>query len=262
MKSHIVCLSGGLDSATLLAYLARPLIVYANEDARAIKRRLTSLRLPTSTIVKDPTELLAVSFAYGSKHMEYELASAKQVAAYYGIEHQIVDAMSVFSSLKSALLDKPDSPAIPEGHYEEENMKLTVVPGRNMIFASILTGIAKSNGAKAIYLGVHQGDHAIYPDCRPEFIEAMSLAIREATRDIRHRPEGTVRLEAPFLQFTKRQIVGLGLVLRAPLHFTRTCYKAQPIACGKCGACTERLEAFVQNRHADPIAYEQGADEV
>jgi len=138
---------------------------------------------------------------------------------------------------------------IPEGHYEDESMSRTVVPGRNIIFASILTGVAWSLGAEEVWLGIHQGDHAIYPDCRPEFYRAMNEAVTLGT-------DGKVVLKAPFLDTNKTGILRRGLFLNVPYGYTRTCYKEQEIACGKCGSCQERLEAFAECGLTDPVEYE------
>lgn len=214
----IVSLSGGMDSATVLA--------------EALQRH----RVPT-----------AVSFEYGSKHGYWEVSEAKRLAEYYGVPHKIVDLTKVMKGFKSNLM--ASGGAIPEGHYEAQSMSQTVVPGRNIIFASILAGVAWSNECSEIWMGVHAGDHAIYPDCRPAFVEAMNEAIIQGT-------DNKVRLVTPFLQTNKAHILKIGLQHRVPYHFTRTCYKNQPTACGKCGSCQERLEAFKINGVEDPLQYE------
>jgi 7-cyano-7-deazaguanine synthase len=189
-----------------------------------------------------------VSFNYGSKHNPYELGCAADLAFYYKVPHSLMDLQPVMFTFDSALLK--DGGDIPEGHYSDESMKATVVPCRNLIFGSILAGIAESNNCNVIMLGVHAGDHAIYPDCRPEFVSAFSNTVAQATN-------GMVSVGAPFLYMSKIQIVTEGLQLGVPYHLTRTCYKDQPVACGKCGSCNERLEAFLENKIADPIEYEE-----
>lgn len=218
----VLGLSGGLDSATLLAYF--------------LEQRF---------------QVHCCIFAYASKHNNYELASAGKIVAHYKelgfpITFQIIDVPAL-AAMKSDLLVSGGK--IPEGHYQSESMKSTVVPGRNLIFASILAGIAESLQYTHIALGVHAGDHHIYPDCRPEFISALNTTIEASTN-------GTVRVLAPFIFLTKGDIVAKGIFLQVPYELTRTCYKNQGVSCGKCGSCVERLEAFAENGISDPIPYE------
>lgn len=217
----IVSFSGGMDSTTLLAY--------------AIDKEGS----------KD--DILAVGFYYASKHNKYENAAAQKIAEYYGISFELIHLDQVMGAFKSNLMLSGGE--IPEGHYQDSTMSLTVVPARNIIFASILAGKAWSIGASRVYLGIHSGDHAIYPDCRPEFFYAMREAVQLGT-------DNRVLLEAPFLNISKADIVAIGKSLNVPYHLTRTCYKDQPIACGKCGSCYERKEAFMLNGLTDPIPYE------
>lgn len=222
MKKLVLSLSGGLDSSTLMG--------------RAVARGY----------VVHP-----VFFNYGSKHNNHEFHAASNVARHYGQTGvHIIDmtyAMET-SGIASALMAKSKD-EIPEGHYEAESMKATVVPGRNMIFASFLTGVAISIGAEEVALGIHAGDHAIYPDCRPEWYKAMDRAVRQAS-------EGAVVLSAPFIDDDKAWIINQGKYLQVPYQLTRTCYKSQFFACGKCGSCQERLAAFAANNMEDPIEYE------
>lgn len=218
-KTVVVSLSGGMDSATLLARCLR-----------------------------DHDEVIPVSFHYPSKHARWENDATENVANHYKLDRVIWFSLgSVFSRFKSNLLD--DQGDIPDGHYEEKVMTQTVVPGRNAIFISVLTGYAQSIGASAIFLGIHSGDHAIYPDCRPEFASSMSRAIYNSS-------DGKVSLVTPFLYHNKISILRWGIEHDVPYQLTRTCYKDQQIACGKCGACQERLEAFKANEIEDPIDYE------
>lgn len=214
----IVSLSGGMDSVTVLA------------DAVASER-----------------DVEAVGFYYGSKHNVFENAAAQEVAAHYGVPFRLIDLSSIMESFKSDLLLSGGD--VPEGHYEQSNMSRTVVPGRNIIFISVLTGIAWTRDALEVWLGIHAGDHAIYPDCRPDFFTAQRAAVEFGTG---HK----VTLRAPFLFVNKQQILERGHELGVPYHLTRTCYKAQPMACGKCGSCQERLEAFAKLGRPDPIEYE------
>ncbi len=195
-------------------------------------------------------EVIPVTFTYGSKHNPYENAAAEAVATFYNLpEIKVIDLSQAMADFKSNLLKSGGD--IPEGHYEADNMTATVVPGRNTIFLSMLMGFAQSIEADAVAIGVHAGDHHIYPDCRPEYIMHMIKVYEAAT-------EGKVRLLAPFLYDNKTIILqhGYGYDVPAPYHLTRTCYKDQPVSCGKCGSCQERLEAFRNIGLNDPIAYE------
>lgn len=220
-KKILVSLSGGMDSTTVLA------AVMEQEHQQQIK---------------------AVSFTYGSKHNQFENEAAEKIAAHYGIPLQKIDISSIMSNVKSDLLLSGGE--IPEGHYQAETMRQTVVPGRNIIFCSILAGIAMSEGASEVWLGVHSGDHHIYPDCRPDFVRHMAEAVFHGTGE-------KVFLTAPYLYINKMDILKRGMAMKVPYHLTRTCYKNQPIACGKCGSCRERLEAFERLEISDPLAYEE-----
>jgi 7-cyano-7-deazaguanine synthase len=176
------------------------------------------------------------------------------VATHYRYGLKLIDLTPAFTCIKSHLLKTGGE--IPEGHYEAASMTKTVVPGRNSIFISILAGICESMGGGVVGLAVHAGDHAIYPDCRAEYIQSMAKTVVLAT-------EGRVRLWTPFLSANKTEILhmGYGLPQPVPYHLTRTCYKDQPISCGKCGSCQERLEAFrdMAPDGQDPIEYETRA---
>lgn len=218
----LVLLSGGMDSATVLA--------------KAIEES------------KDVGCVEALIFTYGSKHNAYENDMAKRLCSHYRITYHHVDFTNIArDSLKSNLLKTGGD--IPEGHYAAENMSQTVVPGRNLIFLSIAMGIAWSQGLHRLWIGAHSGDHTIYPDCRPEFIEAVGNAIYLGS-------DRNVALRTPFLHGNKTTILEEGFKLGVPYHLTRTCYKDQEVACGKCGACQERLEAFAAHGVEDPIEYE------
>jgi 7-cyano-7-deazaguanine synthase len=161
-------------------------------------------------------------------------------------EFNLTDA---FGDFNSNLLKSGGD--IPEGHYEEESMKLTVVPGRNLIFSAIMAGLAESIGAEDIALGVHSGDHAIYPDCRPDFIISLAETVKASS-------DGKVKVRTPLLFEDKTSILRIGHSLNPPVPYklTRTCYKDQELSCGKCGSCQERLEAFGKLGIKDPIDYE------
>lgn len=217
-RKAVVSLSGGMDSTTLLG-----------------------------RVMENECCVLTVGFTYGSKHNQYENEAARNVARHYGVPFRLIDLTSVMAGFKSDLMKSGGE--IPEGHYEAESMKRTVVPARNMIFTSVLAGVAWSDEAEEVWLGIHAGDHHIYPDCRPLFYRCMNEAVQAGT-------DNRVVVRAPYLYLTKAQIVTEGVRLGVPYHLTRTCYKDSPIACGRCGSCQERLEAFKINRVSDPIRYE------
>lgn len=224
-KKIVVGLSGGMDSSTLLGFL-----------------------------LNEGHEVHACLFTYGAKHNKYENEAAEKVGDYYKRNYPgklIVyrfDFSSLTSQFKSNLLLGGGD--IPEGHYNDENMRKTVVPGRNLIFSSIMAGLAESLGAGYVALGVHAGDHHIYPDCRMEFTKSLDTTLFLSS-------DRQVELKTPFERFTKRDILTLGysLPVDVPYYYTRTCYKDQYYSCGKCGSCQERLEAFRLIGKDDPIEY-------
>ena len=221
----VIGLSGGMDSATLLGVL-----------------------------LEQSYEVHCVMFTYGSKHNEHENRAAMKLFHFYkdkgfNVTPHYIDLEGVFRPFKSNLLKSGGE--IPEGHYQQENMKLTVVPGRNLIFASIMAGLAESIGADLVALGVHAGDHAIYPDCRKEFIDSLKTTLARSS-------DNKVTVYTPFISMDKAAIleIGMNLTTKTPYELTRTCYKNQAYACGKCGSCVERLEAFEKLNLKDPIEYE------
>jgi 7-cyano-7-deazaguanine synthase len=227
-KRYLMSLSGGADSATALAFLLGG------------KVKGTPGAIP-------PEQVECVLFRYGSKHNPYEQKAAYKVAEHYGVQYHVVDLSSAFElqAEASTLLRGGD---VPSGHYEEETMRKTVVPGRNLIFAAVLASVAEAHKFDQVVLGVHAGDHFIYPDCRPAFVAALFDTVKEST-------EGKVGVIAPLMNHTKKDIIQVGLELGVPYHLTRTCYSGWVPACGRCGACQERLEAFELNGAVDPIAY-------
>lgn len=217
MKRSVLILSGGIDSTVLLAHL------------------LTEGR-----------EVFALSVDYGQRHRR-ELEAAKAICAHYGVKHQVADLRSLAPLFgANALTDSHVD--VPEGHYEEASMKSTVVPNRNMLLISVAASWAMSLKASSVAYGAHGGDHAIYPDCRPAFAEALDKAIRLADWH-------EVALERPFVGLDKAAIVRRGAELGAPLHLTWSCYVGGDRHCGKCGTCVERKEAFAKAGVADPTAY-------
>ena len=204
-KDALIVLSGGMDSTTML---------YDYADSIA----------------------LAVNFSYGANHNEREAACARENCRRLGIELVEIDLAFMGRYFESSLLSGAD--AIPEGHYEDENMRSTVVPFRNGIMLSIAAGLAESRGLKAVMIANHGGDHAIYPDCRPEFISSMGAAIANGTYD-------HLELRAPYTSMTKADIARRGCEIGVDYSLTSSCYKGGEKHCGRCGTCVERREALL-----------------
>lgn len=210
--------SGGMDSATLLYSLSR--------QGAAVR---------------------AVSFNYGQRHAR-EVESAETLCRGLDVPWELVDVRGVGPLLSgSALTDLAVD--VPHGHYEAETMKATVVPGRNSIMLSIAWGIAIAHDLDAVAFGVHAGDHAIYPDCRPEWAAASEAALRIGTG------AWNMSLLTPFIAWSKTDIAELGCELGVPYEQTWTCYEGGDKHCGKCGACQERKEAFRDSGNMDPTQY-------
>jgi 7-cyano-7-deazaguanine synthase len=222
---NVVILSGGLDSSVLLAGCYYQ--IFADQGPR-----------------------LALSFNYGQRHAQRELAAAARIARRYATEHHVVDLRSAGDVLgdSSLLGGQP----VPQGHYADESMKKTVVPNRNMIMLAIAAGAAMARGGGKVFYGAHAGDHTIYPDCRPEFTHALGAALALADWN-------TVALKTPFLKWPKSKIVFFGDLLKVPLSRTYSCYEGREKHCGKCGTCVERKEAFAIARVKDPTEYEDGS---
>lgn len=216
MKNSVIIVSGGMDSITLL---------YDHKDEIA----------------------LGISFDYGSNHNAREIPFAKMHCERLGIKHITINLDFMHQYFKSSLLDGAE--AIPEGHYADDNMKSTVVPFRNGIMLSIAIGIAESNNLDQVFIANHGGDHTIYPDCRPEFINAIDAAATAGTYN-------HVKVVAPYTKITKSDIARIGKKLGIDYTETWSCYKGGEVHCGKCGTCVERKEALAEAGIEDKTIYE------
>lgn len=191
-------------------------------------------------------EVHALSFHYGQRHSK-ELAIAEEVCQELEVRHQVIDIRAIHSLIdNSALTDARRS--MPAAEYAADNMAATVVPNRNMILLSLAIANAVNIGAKVCFYGAHGGDHTLYPDCRPAFVERMNAAAEIANFD-------AVRIEAPFLHASKADILAEGLAMGLDYAKTWTCYLGEALACGQCGSCRERLSAFSANGQTDPLGY-------
>lgn len=217
MKTVVIC-SGGLDSVTLAHKVAQ-------------EQTLDAL----------------ITFDYGQRHKK-ELDFARLCANDLGVKHHVIDISNVGKLLSGSALT--DDVAVPDGHYAEETMKITVVPNRNAIMLSIAYGVAASCGAQSVAAAVHGGDHFIYPDCRPDFINAFETMQNYALDGV-----AQIKLYTPFVTISKADIVSIGSKLNVSFEKTWSCYKGGDIHCGRCGTCVERIEAFVLAGVNDPTSY-------
>ena len=213
----VVIYSGGMDSYTVLH--------------RAIREGLN---------------VHALSFNYGQRHAR-ELDVATQVCKQLAIPHQVVDIRAIHGLIDNSALTDPEK-VMPNDDYADDNLRSTVVPNRNMILLSLAIAKAVNIGAGRVDYGAHGGDHVLYPDCRPEFVEAMNQVAGIANFE-------PVTLHAPYLKATKAEILGDGLSMGLDYRHTWTCYEGRELACGTCGSCRERLDAFAANNAIDPLAY-------
>lgn len=188
----------------------------------------------------------ALSFDYGSKHNHKEIPFAQRHCQTLGIPHRAIRLDFVGQFFKSDLLKSGG--AIPDGHYEQQNMKQTVVPFRNGIMLAVAGGYAESIEAQGLVIAAHSGDHAIYPDCREDFMKAMGDAIRLGTY-------AAIEILRPFIQNTKAEIAQRGHELGVDFAQTWSCYKGGDVHCGTCGTCVERREAFQLAGLSDPTVY-------
>ncbi|MCC8175875.1 MAG: 7-cyano-7-deazaguanine synthase QueC [Bacteroidales bacterium] len=212
VKDAAIVLSGGMDSVTLL---------HDRRDEIA----------------------LAVTFDYGSNHAKREIPMARRNCELLGIEHVVIPLGFMAQYFHSSLLEGAD--AIPEGEYDGENMASTVVPLRNGIMLTIAVGLAESRGLKRVMIANHAGDHAIYPDCRPEFIEMIDRVAELGTY-------AGIRVEAPYTNWSKTDIARRGLALGVDYSLTYSCYKGTEPPCGKCATCREREQALREARLLGP----------
>ncbi|MBQ9201272.1 MAG: 7-cyano-7-deazaguanine synthase QueC [Bacteroidales bacterium] len=215
-KDTLIVLSGGMDSVTML---------YDYQDRIA----------------------LAVSFDYGSKHNAREIPFARLHSQRLGIPHLVIPLDFMQRYFRSSLLLGGE--AIPEGDYADENMKSTVVPFRNGIMLSVAAGLAESHGLAHVMIANHAGDHDIYPDCRPAFIDSMNQAVQNGTY-------ARLSVEAPYTHLTKTDIAFRGKALGINYAETWSCYKGGEKHCGRCGTCLERREALAVAGIEDSTLYE------
>lgn len=224
----VLAASGGLDSTVLACWL----------HARGV-------------------ELLMLSADYGQRH-DTELRCAAATAARLDARHHVVDLKSVGSLLSGSALTDPRV-GVPDGHYTDESMRATVVPNRNAILLDLAVGGAIAAGADSVAFAAHAGDRAVYPDCRPEFVDAYAAMVAVANDGF--LPAGFTVL-APFIAWSKAQIVALGAALSVPFGQTWSCYRGGQRHCGTCGTCVERREAFTLAGVVDPTEYELLTGEV
>lgn len=215
-KDALMVLSGGMDSTTML-----------HEYASRID--------------------LAVNFIYGSNHNERELECARYNCGLLGIELVVIDLAFIGELFHSSLLEGAD--AVPEGDYDFDNMRSTVVPFRNGIMLAAAAGLAESRGLQTVMIANHAGDHALYPDCRASFVDAMSKAIQAGTYD-------GITVYAPYTMLSKAQIAERGKALGVDYAHTYSCYKGRENHCGRCGTCRERREALAAAGIQDPTVYD------
>jgi len=213
MSSVLVVYSGGLDSYTLL-----------NKAMKKFDR------------------IEAITFNYGQKHNK-EIEYAKSNCAELNIKHEVVNLDLENILAGSALVGDID---IPEGNYDKEKMKQTIVPNRNMIMISVAASLVIKNDIEYLWYAAHSGDHEIYPDCRPEFIDKMAAVLEICDY---HK----IKFEAPFQNLSKNEIVATGLSMGLDYSKTWTCYEGKEKPCGKCSACLERALSFEANNTEDPL---------
>ncbi|MEM3860951.1 MAG: 7-cyano-7-deazaguanine synthase QueC [Thermoplasmatales archaeon] len=222
----ISLLSGGLDSTTLLAF-----------------------------VLSKGYDVTALTFDYGQKHSR-ELKSAKNVASHYGVQHRIfkIDLRTIGGSALTDNLPIPDVPLKDIG----TEIPITYVPARNTILLSVALAYAEVDNASKIFIGANHLDYSGYPDCRPEYFDAMNNLFKLATK--KTVEGGSIEVEAPLLSYTKGEIVRLAKELNVPLELTWSCYRGGDVACGRCDSCKLRLKGFMEAGEIDPLTYETFPD--
>ena len=213
MKTMVI-FSGGMDSATLLYHLR-----------------------------DQGHELMAIGIDYGQRHA-VELRYAHKFCKAIGIPYPVLNLQDIGRYLTGSSQTDRSIP-VPHGHYQAETMKTTVVPGRNLLMLAAAASVALANHCDALAYGAHAGDHFIYVDCRPTFIQM----VKEVLLNCDCQP---LQLLTPFRDWTKGQIVKEGLRLKVPYEHTWTCYSGDQEPCGLCGSCNERIAAFEENGVPDP----------
>ncbi len=196
-----------------------------------------------------------LSVNYGQRHLK-ELEYAKLCAKRLGAEFDVADISDIGRLLKGSALT--DDVPVPHGHYAAPSMAITVVPNRNAIMLSIAYGVAVAEGAELVATGVHAGDHFVYPDCRPEFIEAFGAMQKKAVEGF---GDESLRLYAPFVEWSKADIVATGDRLGVPYADTWSCYEGGEVHCGLCATCGERRASFVEAGVYDPTVYQVEPEE-
>ncbi len=176
-------------------------------------------------------DVYAIGFDYGQKHSK-ELEYAAKTCEKLGVPYRVVMMPKIDGS---ALTE--NNQIVPEGHYEDKSMKSTVVPNRNAIMLNYAVAYAISIDARTVGYGAHAGDHAIYPDCRPVFLQAM----RKLAKVCHYFP---IKIYAPFIKASKADVIKEGMELGVDYDLTWSCYKGGKTHCGRCGTCVERFEAF------------------
>lgn len=221
-RKAVIILSGGLDSSTLAYHL--------HSEGYA---------------------LTCISFDYGQKHIK-ELQSAAEIAKSLNAEHHIINLSYMNHFLQDSSLVNQELEN-PKEEYARDNMLITVVPNRNTMMLSLSWTIACARNAEILAFGPHKGDNYVYADCRPDYFTAMNLALRLGTIDSRHED---LRLVAPFINWTKTDIVNRGAELGVPFAKTWSCYDGRELHCGLCGTCRQRKQAFIDAGISDPTRYE------
>ncbi len=221
MMKAVCLLSGGMDSSTL-AYLAKC----------------------------EGYDIYALHLNYGQRTEEKERACAKKIAELLGAQDFVEVDVGYFALFGASSLTDP---AIAVEGFDPARVHIpnTYVPFRNANLLAIATSYAESKNADAIFIGVQSLDYSGYPDCRPQFIDAFQKVIDLGTKDTTH-----IALNTPFITMTKTDILRLGLALGVPYNYTWSCYRNQDKACGTCGSCHFRKEAFAHAGIPDPIEYE------